>query len=90
MTTYLLSQISNFKRCNVCYQPALEVEAVVDAVIQTWGDLGMVEGTAENGVDGEDGDMIEQFITEEGLDCTREECEDALLKECEERVGGAI
>lgn len=86
MTTYLLSQIRNFKECRVAYQHRLEVEAVVDAVISCWPGPECTEATAEHGVAMADGDLIEEIITEEGLDCTREECEAALMRECEGRV----
>jgi hypothetical protein len=87
MTTYLLSQIKNFKDCRVTYQGRLEVEAVVDAVIGCWPGLECVEMTAELGVAGDDLELILEIIEEHELDCTVEECEDALLKECEDRVG---
>lgn len=70
--------------------PQLEIDAVVDAVVRTWGDaLGAcVEATAYRGVAAVDMVAMQSLICRHSLSCTVRECATALLHYCSEYVFG--
>ncbi|MBT8430114.1 MAG: hypothetical protein KJN79_09410 [Gammaproteobacteria bacterium] len=78
MTTYLLSSIRNLQTCNVNVPPAVEVEAVVDAVTGAWPGPECYTATAELGIAQDDSDLIAEIIAEYDLGCTVDECSRAL------------
>ena len=83
---YLLEQIRNWNACNAGLYPGQETEAIVDAIIQAWGDFGCIEATAREGVAEADSELIAEIIAEYNLDVTVDEAEKALLETCRGRV----
>ena len=80
--SHALSQVRNFRACNVGVPASLELDAIVETIMCGW-DYTMVEATATRGVADADADAIRELIEAEGLSVTPESAILALKGECE-------
>lgn len=66
MSSYAMSQIQNFRRCNVGWPLELEIDAVIETITEGWS-LDDVCAVAARGVDEADRSAIRMVIGAEGL-----------------------
>ena len=66
MSSYALSEIRNFRSCNVGWPPELEIDAVIEEITEGWSLIEVCQ-TAVKGVCARDRDAIRELIQAEDL-----------------------
>lgn len=85
MNSYMLDQIANWRACNARIPDGYEAQAVVEAIIDVWAAPDVVRQTALSGVHPHDREVIAEIIRDNALNCSVQECAEALLNECKAR-----
>lgn len=87
--SYKLSQIRNWRSCGVGSPDGFEMEALLEAMLETMDYYG-VEATAKMGCAEPDAEAIAGLIAAYDLDITPEEAEAAFVASCRRRVAREI
>lgn len=85
MSSHAISQLHNFRACNVGWPPDLEIDAVIEEITEGWSLIEVCQ-TAVEGVCAFDCDAIRELIQQEGLKISPERAVRELHDWCRTRV----